>query len=190
MFVLCFLVTEALSKHIDHRNLFTQRVCCKRQSHFVYIGQGKGPRCTECIEWPVNPPVHAETHHCAHLQSSQSSNIKIQKLLKIRIIPLPSDIKPVRVYVFLSAQTSLGVVSALMWVCAGRTVGEHPGHHMKQDSRNTPNIHPCWNFSGAKKYVSPRGHKGALYLSKYPSTLMIKLQQACGRQRDDEDETS
>uniref|UniRef100_A0A3Q3XQJ6 Uncharacterized protein n=1 Tax=Mola mola TaxID=94237 RepID=A0A3Q3XQJ6_MOLML len=28
-----------LSKHIDHRNLFTQRVCCKRQSHFVYIGQ-------------------------------------------------------------------------------------------------------------------------------------------------------
>lgn len=76
MFVLCFLVTEALSKHIDHRNLFTQRVCCKRQSHFVYIGQGKGPRCTECIEWPVNPPVHAGTHHCAHLQSS---NIQIQK---------------------------------------------------------------------------------------------------------------
>lgn len=41
MFVLCFLVTGVLSKHIDHRNLFTQRMCCKRQSHFVYIGQGK-----------------------------------------------------------------------------------------------------------------------------------------------------
>ncbi|KAM4729144.1 uncharacterized protein pnhd [Anableps anableps] len=32
-------VSGALGKHIDHRNLFTQRVCCKRQSHFVYIGQ-------------------------------------------------------------------------------------------------------------------------------------------------------
>ncbi|KAK2895886.1 hypothetical protein Q8A73_015374 [Channa argus] len=32
-------LTGVLSKHIDHRNLFTQRVCCKRQSHFVYIGQ-------------------------------------------------------------------------------------------------------------------------------------------------------
>eukprot|EP00064_Thunnus_orientalis_P004455 superscaffoldBa00000405_g4467 len=32
--------TGVLSKHItDHRNLFSQRVCCKRQSHFVYIGQ-------------------------------------------------------------------------------------------------------------------------------------------------------
>uniref|UniRef100_A0A3Q1AKI2 Im:7138239 n=1 Tax=Amphiprion ocellaris TaxID=80972 RepID=A0A3Q1AKI2_AMPOC len=39
MFFLCFPVNVVLSKHIDHRNLFTQRVCCKRQSHFVYIGQ-------------------------------------------------------------------------------------------------------------------------------------------------------
>lgn len=39
--ILCFPVTGVLSKHIDHRNLFTQRVCCKRQSNFVYIGQGK-----------------------------------------------------------------------------------------------------------------------------------------------------
>ncbi|KAM4605229.1 uncharacterized protein pnhd [Polymixia lowei] len=28
-----------LSKHVDQRNLFAQRACCKRQSHFVYIGQ-------------------------------------------------------------------------------------------------------------------------------------------------------
>ncbi|XP_028329216.1 uncharacterized protein pnhd [Gouania willdenowi] len=32
-------VTGVLGKHIDHRNLFAQRACCKRQSHFVYIGQ-------------------------------------------------------------------------------------------------------------------------------------------------------
>ncbi|XP_047223508.1 uncharacterized protein pnhd [Girardinichthys multiradiatus] len=32
-------LSAALSTHIDHRNLFTQRVCCKRQSHFVHIGQ-------------------------------------------------------------------------------------------------------------------------------------------------------
>nr|XP_040028058.1 uncharacterized protein im:7138239 [Gasterosteus aculeatus aculeatus] len=31
--------TGVLSKHVDHRNLFTQRLCCKRQSHFVYLGQ-------------------------------------------------------------------------------------------------------------------------------------------------------
>ncbi|TNN63920.1 hypothetical protein EYF80_025853 [Liparis tanakae] len=47
--------------------------------------------------------------------------------------------------------TSLGVLSVLMWGCAGRIVGEHPDHHMKQDSRNTPNIPQCWNFSGARK---------------------------------------
>ncbi|XP_034557932.1 uncharacterized protein im:7138239 [Notolabrus celidotus] len=34
-----FTLNGVLSKHTDHRNLFTQRVCCKRQSHFVYIGQ-------------------------------------------------------------------------------------------------------------------------------------------------------
>uniref|UniRef100_A0A3Q2XCT3 Pinhead n=1 Tax=Hippocampus comes TaxID=109280 RepID=A0A3Q2XCT3_HIPCM len=38
-FVLLFAVATALNKHMDHRNLFTQRVCCRRQSHLVYIGQ-------------------------------------------------------------------------------------------------------------------------------------------------------
>ncbi|XP_071347128.1 uncharacterized protein pnhd isoform X1 [Trachinotus anak] len=40
--LLCALhltLTGGSGKHTDHRNLFTQRVCCKRQSHFVYIGQ-------------------------------------------------------------------------------------------------------------------------------------------------------
>ncbi|CAG07169.1 unnamed protein product [Tetraodon nigroviridis] len=38
---LALILTGASCKHIDHRNLFTQRMCCKRQSHFVYIGQGQ-----------------------------------------------------------------------------------------------------------------------------------------------------
>ncbi|KAM6919006.1 uncharacterized protein pnhd isoform 1-T2 [Xenentodon cancila] len=32
-------LSGVLNKYNDHRNLFTQRVCCKRQSHYVYIGQ-------------------------------------------------------------------------------------------------------------------------------------------------------
>ncbi|XP_056149763.1 uncharacterized protein pnhd [Lampris incognitus] len=32
-------VAGVLSKHVEQRNLFAQRACCKRQSHFVYIGQ-------------------------------------------------------------------------------------------------------------------------------------------------------
>ncbi|XP_037132956.1 uncharacterized protein im:7138239 [Syngnathus acus] len=40
--LLCALhvtLAAVLNKRTDHRNLFTQRVCCRRQSHFVYIGQ-------------------------------------------------------------------------------------------------------------------------------------------------------
>eukprot|EP00066_Takifugu_rubripes_P008920 XP_003975470.1 PREDICTED: uncharacterized protein LOC101063912 [Takifugu rubripes] len=36
---LALILTGGSCRHIDHRNLFTQRMCCKRQSHFVYIGQ-------------------------------------------------------------------------------------------------------------------------------------------------------
>ncbi|XP_053740395.1 uncharacterized protein pnhd isoform X1 [Synchiropus splendidus] len=39
LFALHMTLTGALSKHIDRPNLFTQRACCKRQSHFVYVGQ-------------------------------------------------------------------------------------------------------------------------------------------------------
>lgn len=68
MFVFCFLVTGVLSKHIDHRNLFTQRVCCKRQSHFVYIGQGKAPHYAKrCSEQPINPPVNVGMCHYTHI---------------------------------------------------------------------------------------------------------------------------
>ncbi|XP_055007334.1 uncharacterized protein pnhd [Boleophthalmus pectinirostris] len=45
------------SKHIDHRNLFTQRICCKRQSHFVYIGQ-------DISGAPVNVDVGTCRPHC------------------------------------------------------------------------------------------------------------------------------
>uniref|UniRef100_A0A8C6UUR3 Im:7138239 n=1 Tax=Neogobius melanostomus TaxID=47308 RepID=A0A8C6UUR3_9GOBI len=41
----------------DHRNLFTQRVCCKRQSHFVYIGQ-------DISGAPVNVDVGMCRPHC------------------------------------------------------------------------------------------------------------------------------
>ncbi|XP_076003164.1 uncharacterized protein pnhd [Genypterus blacodes] len=42
LLLLCALylnLTGVVSKYIDHRNLFTQRMCCKRQSHFIYIGE-------------------------------------------------------------------------------------------------------------------------------------------------------
>lgn len=55
MSVLCFLVTGVSCKHIDHRNLFTQRMCCKRQSHFVYIGQGKEQK--RCVRWRSSVPL-------------------------------------------------------------------------------------------------------------------------------------
>ncbi|XP_045906786.1 uncharacterized protein pnhd [Micropterus dolomieu] len=57
MSVLCLLVTGVLSKHIDHRNLLTQRVCCRRQSHFIYIGQ-------DISGSPVNIDVGMCRLHC------------------------------------------------------------------------------------------------------------------------------
>ncbi|XP_077471615.1 uncharacterized protein pnhd [Stigmatopora argus] len=42
LLLLCVLqmtLAAVLNKHPDHRNLFTQRACCRRQTHFVYIGQ-------------------------------------------------------------------------------------------------------------------------------------------------------
>lgn len=50
------------------------------------------------------------------------------------------------VQTLISFQTSLGVLSVLMWACAGRTVGAQPGLHTTQGSRNTPNTHLCSNF--------------------------------------------
>ncbi|KAK5860242.1 hypothetical protein PBY51_021733 [Eleginops maclovinus] len=55
--VLHLTLTGVFSKHIDHRNLFTQRLCCKRQSHFVYIGQ-------DISGSPVNVDVGMCKSHC------------------------------------------------------------------------------------------------------------------------------
>ncbi|XP_017266283.1 uncharacterized protein im:7138239 [Kryptolebias marmoratus] len=37
--VLQLILSGVLCRHIDRKNLFARRLCCKRQSHFVYIGQ-------------------------------------------------------------------------------------------------------------------------------------------------------
>ncbi|XP_031720764.1 uncharacterized protein pnhd [Anarrhichthys ocellatus] len=60
LLLLCALhltLTVVLSKHIDHRNVFTQRLCCRRQSHFVYIGQ-------DISESPVSIDVGMCRSHC------------------------------------------------------------------------------------------------------------------------------
>ncbi|XP_008274072.1 uncharacterized protein pnhd [Stegastes partitus] len=57
MCVLHLTLTVVLTKHTDHRNLFTQRVCCRRQSHFVYIGQ-------DISGSPVNIDVGMCRSHC------------------------------------------------------------------------------------------------------------------------------
>jgi len=34
-------VTAVLGKNTDPRNLYTERACCRRQSHVIYIGKGE-----------------------------------------------------------------------------------------------------------------------------------------------------
>ncbi|KAI3374732.1 hypothetical protein L3Q82_021285, partial [Scortum barcoo] len=60
LLLLCVLhltLTGVLSKHIARRNLLTQRMCCKRQSHFVYIGQ-------DISGSPVSVDVGVCRSHC------------------------------------------------------------------------------------------------------------------------------
>ncbi|XP_034008683.1 uncharacterized protein im:7138239 [Trematomus bernacchii] len=60
LLLLCALhltLTGVFSKHIDHRNLITQRLCCKRQSHFVYIGE-------DISGSPVSVDVGVCRSHC------------------------------------------------------------------------------------------------------------------------------
>jgi len=51
-------VAGVLKKQSEHRNLFSQRACCKRQSHFVYIGQ-------DISGSPVSVDVGICRTHCA-----------------------------------------------------------------------------------------------------------------------------
>nr|XP_057917901.1 uncharacterized protein pnhd [Doryrhamphus excisus] len=58
--LLCALhltLAAVLTKHVEHRNLFSQRLCCKRQSHFVYVGQ-------DISGSPVSVDVGMCRHHC------------------------------------------------------------------------------------------------------------------------------
>ncbi|XP_075339403.1 uncharacterized protein pnhd [Odontesthes bonariensis] len=55
------ILCGVLSKHVDHRNLFTQRVCCRRQSHFVYIGQ-------DISGSPVSVDVGLCRSHCGAIR--------------------------------------------------------------------------------------------------------------------------
>ncbi|CAB1452168.1 unnamed protein product [Pleuronectes platessa] len=60
-------LTGVLGKHIDPRNLFTQRMCCKRQSHFVYLGQ-------DISGSPVSVDVGLCRSHCVAASSRDSSH--------------------------------------------------------------------------------------------------------------------
>ncbi|XP_058494629.1 uncharacterized protein pnhd isoform X3 [Solea solea] len=77
--VLHLTLTGVLGKHVDHRNLFTQRVCCKRQSHFVYIGQ-------DISGSPVSVDVGMCRSHCggvsrASLEAGQQEYSKYSSML-------------------------------------------------------------------------------------------------------------
>ncbi|XP_019961887.1 uncharacterized protein pnhd [Paralichthys olivaceus] len=60
-------LTGVFGKHIDHTNLFTQRMCCKRQSHFVYLGQ-------DISGSPVSVDVGMCRSHCGGTSSRASSH--------------------------------------------------------------------------------------------------------------------
>uniref|UniRef100_A0A3B3C2V0 Pinhead n=1 Tax=Oryzias melastigma TaxID=30732 RepID=A0A3B3C2V0_ORYME len=52
-----FFLSGVLSRPGDHRNLFTQRACCKRQSHVLHIGQ-------DISGGPVSVDVGLCRSHC------------------------------------------------------------------------------------------------------------------------------
>ncbi|KAJ8011487.1 hypothetical protein DPEC_G00058730 [Dallia pectoralis] len=54
--------TAVLSKHAEHRNLFALRACCRRQAHYVYIGQ-------DISGSPVNVDVGMCRTHCGAVPS-------------------------------------------------------------------------------------------------------------------------
>ncbi|XP_054598175.1 uncharacterized protein pnhd [Nothobranchius furzeri] len=56
LFVIQLILRGVSNKHIQ-RNLFTQRLCCRRQSHFVYIGK-------DISGSPVNVDVGMCKTHC------------------------------------------------------------------------------------------------------------------------------
>ncbi|XP_017350598.1 uncharacterized protein pnhd [Ictalurus punctatus] len=56
-------LTAVLNMHIDPRNLFAERACCRRQSHFIYVGQ-------DILGSPVNVDVGMCRTNCGQAQPS------------------------------------------------------------------------------------------------------------------------
>ncbi|XP_036411494.1 uncharacterized protein im:7138239 [Megalops cyprinoides] len=68
--IVCVLhpVTAAvLGKGAEHRNLFSERSCCKRQGHFIYVGQ-------DISGSPVSVDVGVCRSHCGGAQRTPSSH--------------------------------------------------------------------------------------------------------------------
>ncbi|XP_077077894.1 uncharacterized protein pnhd [Siphateles boraxobius] len=60
-------LTAVLGKNTDSRNLFTERACCRRQSHIIYIGK-------DISGSPVNVDVGVCRTHCG--QSARSTSFE------------------------------------------------------------------------------------------------------------------
>uniref|UniRef100_A0A8C7ZCK1 Pinhead n=1 Tax=Oryzias sinensis TaxID=183150 RepID=A0A8C7ZCK1_9TELE len=70
--LLLLTLSGVLSRPSDHRNLFTQRACCRRQSHVVFIGQ-------DISGGPVSVDVGLCRSHCgAAGGSSQARGLQEQ----------------------------------------------------------------------------------------------------------------
>lgn len=67
-----FTVTAVLNMHIEPRNLFTERACCRRQSHFIYIGQGEemGGKVFHSSPYQALPELTAVTQKMSHMLRS------------------------------------------------------------------------------------------------------------------------
>uniref|UniRef100_A0A672QSB9 Uncharacterized LOC107596274 n=1 Tax=Sinocyclocheilus grahami TaxID=75366 RepID=A0A672QSB9_SINGR len=59
--------TAVLGKNTESRNLFTERACCRRQSHIIYIGK-------DISGSPVNADVGVCRTHCG--QSARSTSLE------------------------------------------------------------------------------------------------------------------
>uniref|UniRef100_W5M6C0 Pinhead n=1 Tax=Lepisosteus oculatus TaxID=7918 RepID=W5M6C0_LEPOC len=66
---LCFLcpaITGVFGRHVGQRNLFTERGCCRRQSHFIYVGQ-------DVSGSPISVDVGLCRSHCGGYQGASGS---------------------------------------------------------------------------------------------------------------------
>ena len=158
------LVAEVWSKHGEQRNLFALRACCRRQSHFVYIGQGK--RIKNKFNKLINATIvlFDVKLQIGSLYEKKRSTLIFTFYRKVKptgfflhsILSFDQLMGGIFSYQFVCCwQTSLGVQSAWTWGCAGPTVGARTGHQTIARSRITSSIPQCWNFFGAKRWAGP-----------------------------------